>query len=142
LIKLTGFGCIAYGAVVFYDPKSNSYPYTELSPGRHEGKQFIPNPPAMPDARADILKALNEFSRQNLKVGFLALFHTHPDFRGGDSRSVQPTAGDVAVQRDFGIRLGIIRSSKGYGFYNNFDTFGPDDPRANDCIWNLPKPRR
>jgi hypothetical protein len=74
-------------------------------------------------------------------VALFAIFHTHPNYLGGDSRNATANDDDMGFARDFGNPLGIIRNGKGYGFFIRGENFGPDDPRANDCIWDLMHPK-
>jgi hypothetical protein len=82
-------------------------------------------------------QAISDFSKANRDVVFLAFFHTHPDFPGGDSRSGKPSGGDLQFQLDFSNTLGIIRTSNGYSFYSDGRSFDSKDVRANNCIWRL-----
>jgi hypothetical protein len=129
------------GSLVFYEKSTNTYPLVKLSEGRHLrfGKtQYAPNVPAMPEIGRETDKALAEFRTTERSVYFLAFFHTHPNYPGGDSRSGEPTAdADIPYQSRYGNPLGIIRTGRGYSFFSNGKTFRPSDPKANDCIWQL-----
>jgi hypothetical protein len=125
------------GSLIFYEQATNNYMRISLSEGRHfEGG------PAMPEIRREIRNARDYFSREGRTLHLLAIFHTHPNYPSGDSRSGDPSSGDEQLQSDYGNALGIIRTGKGYSFYSNGKTFWPDDPRANECIWTLNNQRR
>jgi len=125
------------GSLVFYEQTANNYMRISLSEGRHfEGV------PAMPEIRSETRKAIDYFKREERTLYLLAIFHTHSNFRNGESRSGAPSGDDIQLQSDFGNPLGIIRTGKGYSFFSNGRTFWPDDPRANECIWILNNQRR
>ena len=117
---------------MFYEPATNQYLRISLS----EGKYFE-GVPALPDVRIETKRAISEFRKAKRDVYFLAFFHTHPDFFDGESRKNTPTAADVQYQSDFRNPLGIIRSSKGYGFFSNGKSFDSQHVNANSCIWRL-----
>jgi hypothetical protein len=121
------------GTLIFYEAATNTYPTVELSQGAHFG-----GVPSLPQGRPETHKALADFRQSNRDVFFLAIFHTHPDFPGGDSRSGKPSGDDEQWQLDFENPLGIIRTSKGYSFFTGGrHHFDQNDPRANECIWSL-----
>jgi hypothetical protein len=127
------------GEAIFYDPSNNTYPEVQFSQGVHlrSRTSYGPTRPALPRAMQELEEAVTKYSNATL----LVVFHTHPDFIGGESRSNKPTKdGDEDFISGFG-GLGIIRSGSGYGFYINGENFGPDSPLANECIRILMHPR-
>jgi hypothetical protein len=135
-----------HGSLIFYEAATNTYPYVELSPGKHlvlGRSQYAPRDPAMPEAGADTANAERNFRNANRKVELLAFFHTHTNFPGipSESRSGEPTSSDTEYQRNHGNALGIIRTGKGYSFFSNGKSFGPGDQQANECISNLKRAR-
>jgi YD repeat-containing protein len=127
------------GTAIFYESSNNTYLEVQFSQGYHfESKSgYYKSGPQMPNARSELRKAITGFETARRKMALLAVFHTHPNFLGGDSRNATPTSDDKDFLRDFGNPLGIIRSGKGYGFFIKGKEFGPDDPKANECIWDL-----
>lgn len=99
----------------------------------------------MPKAPEEIRNALQKFEVEEKRdIFFMALFHTHPNFSDGKSRSNEPSYawGDTDVQKKFfgHFPLGIIRSGEGYRFFIGISPqFFSDDARANKCIWELVK---
>jgi hypothetical protein len=124
------------GSLLFYEQANNTYPKVTLSEGRHVTDR-ITSVPAMPEIGPETRKAFDDFKRAGRSVYFLAFFHTHPNFPSGDSRSGNPSWHDIQYQSDHRNVLGILRTGKGYSFFSNGRTFGPDDARANECIWIL-----
>lgn len=120
------------GTLVFYEAKTNTYPTVELSEGKH-----FDGGPALPEGRMETRKALEEFSKAKRDVIFMAIFHTHPNYPGGDSREGKPSGGDIQWQADFRNPLGIIRTSNGYSFFTNGYSFDQKDSRANECVVTL-----
>ncbi len=127
------------GGAIFYEPSSNTYPVVEFSQGYHfESRSgYYSSGPQLPEARRELRKAIAGFQVERRKVTLFAVFHTHPDYLGGEKRNSTPSRDDKEWLKDFGNPLGIIRSGKGYGFVIHGKEFGPDDPKANDCIWDL-----
>ncbi len=121
------------GSLLFYDKGTNAYPRVALS----EGRPDTDGVPALPLARPETDKAFDDFRRSGRSIYFLAFFHTHPNYRSGDSRSGGPSGGDVQYQSDYRNVLGILRTGKGYSFFSNGSTFWPDNPRADECAWIL-----
>ena len=69
----------------------------------------------------------------------MAFFHTHP------SGSPNPSTlwADLGMQESWWYPLGIIRTKDGYSFYmNDPKSFGPNDPSADKCIWQLTQEQR
>jgi YD repeat-containing protein len=131
------------GMAIFYESSNNTYPEVQFSQGYHfEAKSgYYNSGPQMPEARSELRRALMDFHVARRAVALFAIFHTHPDYLGGDNRNATPTEDDTGWLRDFGNPLGIIRNGKGYGFFIKGENFGPDDPRANECIWDLMHPK-
>jgi hypothetical protein len=132
------------GEAIFYEQSSNTYPEVQFSQGYHfEAKSgYYKSPPQMPEARTELRKAISAFEVAKRSVVLLAVFHTHPDYIGGDNRKAEPTQDDSDFLRDFGNPLGIIRNGKGYGFFINGKNFPSNDPRADQCIWDLMHPQK
>jgi hypothetical protein len=134
-----------FGALVFYEQASNTYPIVELSPGRHVpiGSKNSPKVPALPEVGPDTNNALATFRNQNRIVEFLVFFHTHPNYTGipTESRAGKPSPDDKDFQRNHGNPLGIIRTGNGYFFFIKGKEFGQTDARANDCITTLKRLR-
>lgn len=134
-----------FGALVFYERSTNSYPIVELSPGRHVpiGSPSSPKVPAMPDVGPDTENALRIFRNKKRTVDFLVFFHTHPNSAGYPPQSAtgKPSYGDENYQRDYQNPVGVIRTGNGYSFYIKGKYFGPNDAMANDCITDLKKMR-
>jgi hypothetical protein len=125
------------GAVIIYEPAANTLHAESLSEGEtiREGKsQYAPAIPAMPKSRSEINQHLSNYRSAGRRVALYAIFHTHPDFSPGNSRTGKPSGGDDQVQFDFGNPLGIIRTSKGYSFYDDGILFWPTEAKADQCI--------
>jgi hypothetical protein len=128
------------GALLILEPEAKpiSMIWGEtVSEGRHirfGTTDYAPNLPALPDIGIDTRKIFDKFRSQGRKVVLLAFFHTHPNYPGGDSQSGNPSGPDEQFQSDNGNALGIIRTGNGYSFFLNGKTFGPSDPRADECI--------
>ena len=121
------------GSLIFYEQATNKYHKVTLSQGRHLGSD-----PALPEVGPETRKAFDDFRNAKQEVYFFAFFHTHPNYpHSGDSRSGDPSGGDIQYQSDYRNVLGIIRTGKGYSFFSNGRTFWPNDARANECIWTL-----
>lgn len=128
------------GSLVFYDPAKNTYPLVALSEGRHwppRRTQYTPSLPAMPEIGPETRKA----KANHPGAYFMAVFHTHPNWANGASAPGNPSPDDIQYQRNHGNVLGIIRTGNGYSFFSNGKTFGPNDAKANECIWELNRTR-
>ncbi|HEX6042837.1 MAG TPA: hypothetical protein VFZ22_00005, partial [Pyrinomonadaceae bacterium] len=133
------------GSLFFWERAKNLYHRISLSEGKHirlGTTQYAPVIPTMPEIGPETRNAIQYFSQSERNGEFLAFFHTHPNYPGGDSRSGEPTSdGDVPYQKANKNVLGIIRTGKGYSFFSNGKTFWPNDSKANDCIVDLNKSR-
>jgi hypothetical protein len=86
------------GSLLFYDQATNTYPRVSLSEGRHirlGRTQNAPVVPAMPEIGPETRRALDSFASARRSVYFLAFFHTHTNYPGGDSRSGDPSRDDI-----------------------------------------------
>jgi RHS repeat-associated protein len=124
------------GADVFYEQSTNTYPLVQFSQGVHLPYLGV-STPEMPKAYEETKAAINKFSEEGRVDYFMAFFHTHPDWAPGRPSNPDGDPEDMVFTRYFGNVLGIIRSSSGYRFYSGGQTFGPEDPRANECIVDL-----
>ena len=132
------------GSLLFWERATNTYPRVPLSEGSHirlGTTQYAPYIPAMPEIGPETRSAQDNFAAAGRTVDFLAFFHTHPNYPGGDSGSGDPSGDDIDYQSQHGNVLGIIRTGNGYSFFSNGRTFGANDPKANDCIWELNRAR-
>lgn len=128
------------GSLVFYNQAKNTYPLVALSEGRHwppRRTQYTPSLPALPDVGPETVKA----KADHPGAYFMAVFHTHPNWRSGESAPGGPSPDDIQYQSNHGNVLGIIRTGNGYSFFSNGKTFGPKDAKANECIVDLNRRR-
>src|SRR5262249_53460505 len=96
--------------------------------------EYAPNLPMMPEVGPETTKAFGDFAAAGRGVIFMAFFHTHPNFVSGASQNGDPSWDDTQYQSNHGNVLGIIRTGNGYSFFLNGKKFGPDDPKAVECI--------
>jgi len=130
------------GEAIFYEKSSNTYPEVQFSQGTHYETEsgYYNTGPQMLEASTELRKGISAFQVAKREVALFVIFHTHPNYTDGESRKNTPSQADLDFVKESGNPLGIIRSGAGYGFFINGEGFGPDDARADECIWDLMHP--